>query len=202
MAHPARATFDVNTLESQENPTPQDYGFPDKPDPAQMRAWANQERWLESFRWSGSVGAACINSDVGIPVAESWGSKDLYGFKTRKEAAAKVFMGRVEAEINRRAIEGTDKPVIYQGVITDTYKEYSDNLLMFRAKRLDPEYKDSPQHVPSGPVSVTSITINMPDGVKTPLPTSTITEADYKELPSRKKSDPTESVSNTATNQS
>jgi len=35
-------------------------------------------------------------------------------------------MGKVEAEINRRAIEGVDHPVIYKGEITTSYKEYSD----------------------------------------------------------------------------
>ena len=61
----------------------------------------------------------------------------MYGFKKRKAAAAQLFLGKVEAEINRRAIDGVDHPVIHQGVVTGTYKQYSDNLLMFRAKRLD-----------------------------------------------------------------
>ena len=74
-------------------------------------------------------------------------------------------MGKVEAEIDRRSIEGIDHPVIHQGVITDTYKTYSDNLLMFRAKRLDPEYRDTVRPTPEAAPAVTRIIIHMPPGV-------------------------------------
>jgi len=47
------------------------------------------------------------------------------------------------AEIDRRAVEGVDKPVIYKGEITGTYMEYSDNLLKFRRKQRDPSYRDN-----------------------------------------------------------
>ena len=39
-----------------------------------------------------------------------------------------------EEEVARRAFEGVDKPVIYQGKITDTYKEYSDTLAITMLK--------------------------------------------------------------------
>ena len=110
-----------------------------------MATWEAQETFLQYFSESASVGAACIASRVAVGTVDSWGSRDTHGFKKRKALAGELFLGRVEAEINRRAIEGVDHPVIHQGVITDTYKQYSDNLLMFRAKRLDPEYRDSHQ---------------------------------------------------------
>ena len=71
-------------------------------------------------------------------------------------------LGVVEAEVHRRAIEGVDHPVIYKGEITDTYKEFSDNLLMFRAKRLDPSYRDNYVGQDKGQqVAVTKIIINL-----------------------------------------
>jgi len=86
---------------------------------------------------------ACRESGVPVHTAESWDFHDRHGFKKRRALADRSALGVVEAEVHRRAIEGIDHPVIHQGVITDTYKTYSDNLLMFRAKRLDPSYRDN-----------------------------------------------------------
>jgi len=165
-----------------EEPSPQDFGFPEKPNAAQVRCWTNQELWLEAFKQSGSVGQACETAGIPVPTAEAWADRDMYGFKTRKAAAAQAFMGKVEAEINRRAIDGVDKPVIYKGEITDSYREYSDNLLMFRAKRLDPNYRDNYSDQSKGQgVPVTVITINVPAGA-TP-PEQVVDATEYRELP-------------------
>ena len=40
-------------------------------------------------------------------------------------------------------MEGVDHPVIFKGEITDTYKTYSDNLLLFRMNKLDPSYREN-----------------------------------------------------------
>lgn len=45
-------------------------------------------------------------------------------------------------EIRRRAVDGIDKPVYFQGVLVDTNKAFSDILLIFEAKRRDPQYRD------------------------------------------------------------
>lgn len=45
----------------------------------------------------------------------------------------------LEREAFRRAAEGTDKPVYHQGELVDTYKEYSDVLLMFLLKARRPD---------------------------------------------------------------
>ena len=90
-------------------------------------------------------------------------------------------LGKLDAEINRRAIEGVDHPVIYKGEITTTYKEYSDNLLMFRAKRLDPEYRDNPKtNTGSGGPSHTVINIIVPEGYK---PKGQVVEGESREIP-------------------
>ena len=108
-------------------------------------------------------------------------SKDVYGFKKRKAWVLQAFLGKVEAEINRRAIEGVDHPVIHQGVITDTYKQYSDNLLMFRAKRLDPEYRDNYSEPNKGQTApVTQIIINLAPGVEWP---AEVVEGESRDIP-------------------
>lgn len=45
----------------------------------------------------------------------------------------------LEQEAFRRAVQGTDHPVTYEGAITATYKEYSDTLLIFLLKARRPE---------------------------------------------------------------
>ena len=149
--------------------SPEEFGFPAKPTARQTRSWMRQQLWLEAFAKCGSIGEACAITDIPVPTAEHWDTVDYYGFKRRKAWAAQMALGKVETEINRRAIEGVDHPVIHQGVITDTYKQYPDNLLMFRAKRLDPSYRDNyddrtRENVPAQTV----INIIVPPGAEPP----------------------------------
>lgn len=46
----------------------------------------------------------------------------------------------MEEECDRRALKGVAKDVYYQGTVVGQVREYSDALLMFRMKRLDPRY--------------------------------------------------------------
>jgi hypothetical protein len=60
------------------------------------------------------------------------------------EQARQMSGDRAEDEVYRRAFEGFDHPVIYEGEITTTYKVYSDNLAMFFLKGLRPDrYRDN-----------------------------------------------------------
>ena len=64
------------------------------------------------------------------------------------------------AEAWRRGWRGWDKPIIYKGEITGTYREYSDNLLMFILKQLDPSFRDNATAIginSGGPVEVTFV---------------------------------------------
>lgn len=54
------------------------------------------------------------------------------------EAEAK-FVERLEKEADRRGMEGTLKPVFYQGQKCGDIREYSDILLIFRLKALRPD---------------------------------------------------------------
>jgi len=166
-----------------EAPTPQDFGLPEKPNAVQLDCWRRQEAFLDAYRRHGILGLACEESGVPVHTAESWDFRDTHGFKKRRALADRSALGVVEAEINRRAIEGIDHPVIHQGVITTTYKQYSDNLLMFRAKRLDPSYRDNyAEPNKEHGVRVTKIIINMPPGMKLP-PGELKGQFEYQETP-------------------
>jgi hypothetical protein len=54
-------------------------------------------------------------------------------------------LDRMAAEADRRAMEGVDKGIYWQGERVATEKQYSDNLLMFRMKKIDPAYRDGTQ---------------------------------------------------------
>src|SRR5262249_10720692 len=68
------------------------------------------------------------------------------------DVAREIAADRFEEEIYRRGFVGYDKPVTYQGKITDHYKDYSDNLAMFSLKGLRPQrYRDSYPIFSNGP---------------------------------------------------
>lgn len=55
-----------------------------------------------------------------------------------------IFLHReaCEDELKRRAFDGVEEPVFYQGIQTDTQTRYSDSLLQFYMKANDPKYKE------------------------------------------------------------
>jgi hypothetical protein len=55
------------------------------------------------------------------------------------DAAIAEGVEMMEAELYRRGFEGVNKPIVHQGVITDTFKEYSDTLGIFLMKAHAPE---------------------------------------------------------------
>ncbi|USA39881.1 hypothetical protein NCF86_01580 [Pelagerythrobacter marinus] len=62
----------------------------------------------------------------------------------------------VEAEIFRRAQEGYEEPIYggrYKEKVVGTVRRYSDALLMFRAKKMIPEYRETSAVSVSGKVT-------------------------------------------------
>ena len=70
--------------------------------------------------------------------------------------AKELFTDFMEEEIVRRGFKGVDRPIIYQGKLKKaTYKEYSDNLLMFEMKKRRSEYRDSSGININTPIAIT-----------------------------------------------
>lgn len=86
----------------------------------------------------GSVTRACQAIDVARLTAYRWRDADPEFAKAWDEAKA-AGLDALEDEALRRAFEGYDKPVVHQGVITDTVREYSDTLAIFLLKGGKPE---------------------------------------------------------------
>jgi hypothetical protein len=72
-------------------------------------------------------------------------------FKKRWDKAKALGVEAVEDECHRRAYEGLDKPVFYQGEVCGTIREYSDTLAIFLLKAHKPEkYRERYEHSGSG----------------------------------------------------
>ena len=103
---------------------------------------AQQTAFLINFALSGQVLKSCEAAGIHWTTHYGWkkrNKKYLAAFEIAEQIAADF----MEDEIHRRAFDGIDHPVTYEGKITDTYKVYSDNLAMFRLKKARPEYRDN-----------------------------------------------------------
>jgi hypothetical protein len=96
---------------------------------------------------AGSVSSAAEVAGVSPHTARHWAKQDESFARLFEEARAqgeKVRLDILEREIDRRAVEGVEEPVYQGGALVGKIRRYSDNLLMFRTKRLDPAYRDRP----------------------------------------------------------
>lgn len=72
-------------------------------------------------------------------------------FSAAWDEAIEEAVDLLEQEMWRRAVEGTDKPIIHKGEVTGTMKEYSDTLAIFLAKAHRPErFRERYEHTGSG----------------------------------------------------
>lgn len=84
-------------------------------------------------------------------------------FEQAKDEAAAT----LEDEAVRRAVDGTTKPIFYQGEKCGEVQEYSDSLMMFLLKGLRPDkYRERSaiEHTGpgGGPVTVREVIVNLP----------------------------------------
>lgn len=118
-------------------------------------------RVLRGLAETGYVAQACAEAGVGRRTAQEWCAADP-AFKAAWDDALAAYAEALEAEADRRAVRGIDKPVHYQGKRIDTLKDYSDSLLVFRLKALKPDtYRERPPGAaPAAPGGSIALTIN------------------------------------------
>lgn len=99
----------------------------------------------------GNVARACEAVDISRMTAYTWRDDDPE-FAADWDRAKEMGLDALEDEATRRAFEGVDKPIVYQGEITNTMKEYSDTLLVFLLKGGKPDkYRERTSAEISGP---------------------------------------------------
>jgi hypothetical protein len=94
--------------------------------------------FLAAFAKSGNVTKAAELSNVNRLTVYDWRANDP-AFVAAMEVARDEAGDRLEAECERRAVEGVDEPVFYQGCVCGTIQRYSDTLLIFLTKGAKPE---------------------------------------------------------------
>jgi len=96
------------------------------------------EAFFAALAETANVSKACAAIAVSRRTAYNWREADP-GFAAGWDRAMKAAVLGLEDEAHRRAFEGLDKPVFYQGEECGTVREYSDTLAIFLLKAHNPE---------------------------------------------------------------
>lgn len=107
-----------------------------------VRSDKNRERFCQELAEHGNVTRASKAISSAHSTVYEWKADDPVFAAAWADAIAQ-YTKVLEAEADRRAKEGVEEPVFYQGQVVGYVKKYSDILLMFRLKKLDPDgYKE------------------------------------------------------------
>lgn len=120
-----------------------------------IRTDRRREKFIEHLRKTCNVSEAAKVAGVARRSAYEWRDADP-AFAADWDEAEQEAADKLEREAWRRAVEGTDKPIAYQGEITATFKEYSDRMLELLLKAHRPEkFKDRVATEHSGSIATT-----------------------------------------------
>lgn len=97
-----------------------------------------QQLFLEKLAETGHVTDSCTFASVSRETAYRHRREDE-AFKAAWEEALDTAVGTLEDEAWRRAKDGVDEPVFYQGEECGTVRKYSDTLLIFLLKAHRPK---------------------------------------------------------------
>ena len=100
-------------------------------------------RFLELLRQDPNVSAAAREVGVARATAYSLRTRDA-AFAAAWDDAVQEAVDHVEAELRRRAVEGVEEPVFYQGKEIARVRKYSDQLLKFYLQANRERYRDGP----------------------------------------------------------
>jgi hypothetical protein len=87
---------------------------------------------------TGNVCKACEAAEVGRSTHYLWLQEDE-DYRKAVSDAMETASDILEAEARRRAHDGVDEPVFYQGMECGTVRKYSDTLLIFLLKGAKPD---------------------------------------------------------------
>lgn len=97
-----------------------------------------RDKFLDGLRSTASVTKAALLANSSRQHFYAWRNDDEEFAKEWQEAL-EMGVEALEDECRRRAFEGIDEPVFYQGVQCAVVKKYSDTLAMFMLKAHRPE---------------------------------------------------------------
>ena len=136
---------------NEDGHSPTNNDLPAKPRRGDV-VWTREKRadFLIALESTGNVSRA--SKAVGMSRQGTYNQKEKDSkFAALWEEALANYIDGLEAEVDRRAFEGNDKPVWHRGEKVGSIKEYSDLLAMFRLKGLRPGmYRDNATEVKIG----------------------------------------------------
>ena len=97
-----------------------------------------ENEFLAALAATCNVTRACEAAGLGRRTAYQWRDADPE-FAARWENARRIGAEALEDECMRRATEGVEEPVFFQGVECGTVRKYSDTLAIFLLKGAMPE---------------------------------------------------------------
>ena len=103
---------------------------------------ARREVFLEKIAEDGNFSRACRLAGLDRAGVYSVIRKDPE-FNDRYQDALEQATDVLEAEARRRALEGTEEPVFFQGAECGKVRKYSDSLMALMLKANRPKYRDS-----------------------------------------------------------
>ena len=147
--------------------------------------------FLEAYARAGTALGAEKLCGVNRMSHKTWLEADPE-YAAAAEEAEQAYLERLLNEVDRRAVEGVDDLIMYEGKIckddegnTLVKRRFSDNLLMFRVKQMDPSFRDSAEVIVKHGLDAVSIndTLNMlqAQGLQLPDPTIAIEEGEVIE---------------------
>ena len=117
------------------------------------------EEFLKVFAQTGNLMLSCRAVNIGRSSIYYWIEHDMEGFAEHYAEAEQEACEALEAEAYRRAVQGVEEPVHYQGQRIDTVRRYSDVLLIFLLKgRMPEKYRENMAAVAVAGASIASNT--------------------------------------------
>jgi len=126
-----------------------------------------REKFLEALAMTGNVAEAARQAELSYVACYRQRWRDAE-FAALWDEAVKIGTGHLEDEAFRRAHDGVDEPVFYQGEECGTIRRYSDTLLIFLLKARDPKYREQQQialtGLGGGPIRTAALLGTIADG--------------------------------------
>ncbi len=119
-----------------------------------------KKAFLSAYAECGNITQAASSAGVSRQVHYDW-LDGVPGYAELFKLAGESACDKLEEEARRRAVQGTQKAIYYQGEIVGYENVYSDNLLMFMLKGERPEkFKDRTELTGKngGPIELTALT--------------------------------------------
>jgi len=138
--HSTRRKPETNKKEAREY-----FGAEDRRWTPRLRAELKRV-FLRAYATSGIILDGTVAADISRDTYKKWRREDE-AFDAGCEEAKQMADDLLEREAVRRGMNGFDRPVIYQGEITDYYTDYSDSLLQTLLKGNRPsKFKERTEH--------------------------------------------------------